>query len=275
MRLSIYERVRLIEDIEAQCALDFFRAASAQFVSEFGLYSEEDTCYVATQVRHASELQSFNTLLTLGVAAPVTKETLMSLVRLYQQFDLSLNVKLSPNAQPAHLAEWLTGLGFVHEGNSAKFYRRIEEETGTHTESSNFHIESVGSARIGDFVRIACLERNERLQRWLASTLGRMGWQHYLASVEGVPVATGSLFVKGQVGQFGWAATLPAYRGRGLQNALIRYRIRAAKRLNCELLSADANEDTPENPNPSYHNILRNGFQLAYLRPRYVYHHPR
>jgi hypothetical protein len=35
--------------------------------------------------------------------------------------------------------------------------------------------------------------------------------------------------------------------------------------------ASETYEDTPEHPNPSYRNMLRNGFKLAYLQ-KYYYH---
>lgn len=85
------------------------------------------------------------------------------------------------------------------------------------------------------------------------------------------PIATGVLYVQGKVGWLGWASTLPAHRRKGAHQMLLAHRLNEARRLGCTLLSTETREDTPEDPNPSYHNLLRAGFQFAYLRPHYVY----
>ena len=83
-------------------------------------------------------------------------------------------------------------------------------------------------------------------------------------------MAGGALFVKGDVGWLGIASTLPAYRPRGAQGALMARRIRDGADLGCRWLVTETGEDTPHHPNPSYHNMLRTGFSLAYRRPNYI-----
>ncbi|MDP8923063.1 MAG: hypothetical protein M3O34_09340 [Chloroflexota bacterium] len=68
-----------------------------------------------------------------------------------------------------------------------------------------------------------------------------------------------------------FGATLEAYRRRGAQGAIVARRIRDGADLGCRWLVTEAVEDTPDHPNPSYHNMLRTGFRLAYQRPNYVY----
>ena len=66
------------------------------------------------------------------------------------------------------------------------------------------------------------------------------------------------------------AATLPSHRRRGAQGALVARRIRDGLALGYRLFAAEAAEDGPEAPDPSYHNVLRAGFRLAYLRRSYL-----
>ena len=50
--------------------------------------------------------------------------------------------------------------------------------------------------------------------------------------------------------------------------------IRDAARLDCRWVITETGEDLPDHPNPSYHNMLRAGFKLAYMRPNYVHELP-
>jgi len=95
------------------------------------------------------------------------------------------------------------------------------------------------------------------------------GWHHYLAFVESIQVASGVLYMQGDIGWLGWAVTLPAYRRKGAQQALLVHRINEAIRMGCALVSAETRGETAEQPNPSYHNLLHLGFHLAYLRLHY------
>ncbi len=134
---------------------------------------------------------------------------------------------------------------------------------------SPFSIRAVGSVEAGDFARIACLDHNPALQTWLLATLGRSGWHHYLAFDAAVPIATGVLYIQEHIGWLGWAVTLPAHRRKGAHQALLVHRLNEAMRMGCTLVSVETRGETKEAPNPSYHNLQRLGFQLAYLRLHY------
>jgi hypothetical protein len=47
-------------------------------------------------------------------------------------------------------------------------------------------------------------------------------------------------------------------------------RLRDGIEMGCEWFVTETDEDTVANPNPSYHNMLRTGFKLAYTRPNYM-----
>jgi hypothetical protein len=93
----------------------------------------------------------------------------------------------------------------------------------------------------------------------------------YIAYAGEEPAGVGSLAVSGEWGSLFNAATLPAYRRRGAQGAIMSRRIRDGIALGCRWFTTETGEDTPEKPNSSYHNMVRTGFQLVYLRPNYIY----
>jgi len=104
----------------------------------------------------------------------------------------------------------------------------------------------------------------------VGANVGREGWRHYVAWDGDQPVATGALFVKGKMGWLGFGTTLETHRQRGAQGAIMAQRIQDGIALGCTHLISEAVEDTPEQPNPSYHNMVRTSFKLAYLRTDYV-----
>ena len=65
-----------------------------------------------------------------------------------------------------------------------------------------------------------------------------------LALIDGQPVGCGSLSVVGaadaRTGWLGAAATVPSARGRGVQTALVRHRLRLASAAGCDLVGATA-----------------------------------
>jgi GNAT superfamily N-acetyltransferase len=95
------------------------------------------------------------------------------------------------------------------------------------------------------------------------------GWHCYLARVDDEPAACAAMFVHESLAEFGIAATLEPARGRGCQTALLHRRITDAAAAGCHTLFVETGERTPGRPSASYANILRAGFEEAYLRPNW------
>lgn len=89
------------------------------------------------------------------------------------------------------------------------------------------------------------------------------GGRCYLASIEGTPCgAAASVSVRdlSVVGLFG-AATLPDFRGRGVQSALVARRLTDAIGEGCELVFVSTLPGSA-----SHRNVLRRGFELVYTK---------
>lgn len=91
-----------------------------------------------------------------------------------------------------------------------------------------------------------------------------------MARIDGRSQACAAMLVDGDVAEFGIAATLEPARGRGAQLALLHRRILDAAAAGCETLFVETGERVPNRPSASYRNILRAGFEEAYLRPNWV-----
>ena len=91
--------------------------------------------------------------------------------------------------------------------------------------------------------------------------LGQPGWSLYLARVDGRPAATGILYVHDRVGYCADAATDPAFRGRGLQTAMLRRRIADAHAAGVDFVCSGA-----DYLSTSHRNMERVGHARA-VRP--------
>lgn len=87
------------------------------------------------------------------------------------------------------------------------------------------------------------------------------GWHLYLATVDGKPAAAAVLVVRGGIGLLASAATVPAFRGRGCQTALIRRRIADAAEAGCELIAGEA-----AFASTSQRNMEREGLRIAFTK---------
>lgn len=75
-------------------------------------------------------------------------------------------------------------------------------------------------------------------------------------AVDGRPVGCASVTVTGGIATLGAMATLPGERGRGVQSALLRHRLRYARSLGCEVAIT-----TVAPGSASERNVLRHGFE--------------
>jgi GNAT superfamily N-acetyltransferase len=115
----------------------------------------------------------------------------------------------------------------------------------------------------------------DELAAWWAAAPGAPGVHCFVAYDGPEPAAAALLFVAGRTGWLGAAGTRPRFRRRGGQGAVLAARIRAAAELGLEALATETGERLPDRPSNSYRNILRFGFEEAYLRPNLVSPPPR
>jgi hypothetical protein len=105
---------------------------------------------------------------------------------------------------------------------------------------------------------------------FFANLPGRDGFRCYVARVDGETQACAAMLIQGDLAEFGIAATLEPARGRGAQRALLHRRILDAAAAGCRTLFVETGERVPDRPSASYKNILRAGFEEAYLRPNWT-----
>jgi hypothetical protein len=105
---------------------------------------------------------------------------------------------------------------------------------------------------------------------WLEALAHREGWRLYLAMDGDVPAAAAALHLSSagglQFAHLNFAATRPEFRKRGAQSALISRRLADAFALGTQWIVSETDEELPDRPNPSYHNLVRLGLPVAYVR---------
>jgi GNAT superfamily N-acetyltransferase len=87
------------------------------------------------------------------------------------------------------------------------------------------------------------------------------GFTRYLAIEGSVAAGGGALRVDGDIAQLCGASTLPRFRRRGIQTALLRRRLADARAQGCRLATV-----TTQPGSKSNHNAQRQGFELLYPR---------
>lgn len=165
------------------------------------------------------------------------------------------------------LGPQLEELGFTRDYGWMKFQRGV----GPREAHSDLDVRLVDPASAGDFGTV--VTGGYGLPDWTipfgANIVGRPGWSCYVAYEGGAPAGAGALFVHGGVGWLGFGGTLPAYRGRGAQSAILAARIEDARRQGCQEVTTETGELEDDRPSNSYRNIVRAGFREAGARANF------
>jgi GNAT superfamily N-acetyltransferase len=255
-----------VESAEGEGYLDAFRAAPPTLAQQHGIAHARIDGVGCTRVADLPRSRIFNHVFGLGRSEPATDEQLERIAEFYGEE--TYFVALAHDAKPDDLAARLETRGFEPDYSWTKFRRGVEPPAAVETD---LRVEPIGPERARDFGRIvaAGFELPEFTGRWLAALFARPRWTCFLAFAGDEPAATGALFVCRGVGWLSFAATLPEYRRRGAQSALLAERIRAAAELGCTMVIGETGALEEGRPSNSYRNIVRAGFEPVYDRPNY------
>lgn len=194
------------------------------------------------------------------------EELLDKLVILYQARNCPITIQIVPGFLNDSLAQRLAAHGLFQAGFLPVLYgvpQPLVEQTRPIRNANEVTVEPVVEEDMDLFLAVMREGINvaedfpEILhgKRWF----GRPGWHPYLARVGGVPAGVGMLYARNGTAYLTLASTLPAFRRRGCQTALLRHRIADAHVLGCDLLTSSAAFDSV-----SQHNLERAGLRIAY-----------
>ena len=279
--------VESLEWAEAQAMADAYRAA-AEIRPEAARLLERGraVALAATEV----DLAFFNRSIGLGVGVPASDEDLDATVDFYRGLGRRVAMAhIAPDALPADIGTRLSARGFAPWTRWAKCWRAIDAgpETGaaapetvaaatghpTRVSVSALRIERIDRGHSGEFGAIAAssLALPADSTSLITAPIGRPGWTHYLGWLDDRPVSIGAMFVVDRVAWFGYGATLREARRRGGQTEMLATRLRDAADLGCRMVVTETSEDLPDAPNPSFRNLERAGFRVAYLRRNWMW----
>ncbi len=259
----------IVESAEAKAWMNYYTCAPLEFTLQYGVGVQRVGSAWVTLVSGAHSW-FFNRINGIGLDGPATEQGLDAAIGALRSAGCKeYIIQLSPLAQPPELTEWLKARGFRFRNNWAKMIRGSDPAPSAHTD---LRIERIGpewAAAFGNIV-LTSFEMAAPLLPFMSCHLGKPGWLNYLGFDGNQPVCAASMFISDDVAWLGFGATLSSHRGRGGQGALFARRIADGLQAGCRWFVTETGEDTPESPNPSYRNMLRAGFKLAYMRPNYI-----
>lgn len=270
--MSPDEIARMVEFTEGDAYESIYLAAPPDVAEQLQLQSAR---FGSARARLMGSFDAtlFNAVVGLGLGEPATEQMLDDIIALYKPYSVRFMVQVSPLAQPPELISWLQARGFKYRDDWVKMYRGVEPPPIVSTDLETRAVSTDQAEAFADTVvkGFGLPTDAGALVAWIAAGVGRPGWTHYLAYDGQTPVATGGLYVRGRVGWCGYGSTLPPCRRRGAQGAMFARRIADAGEMGCQWLVTETDAETPERPSPSYRNMVRSGFKLAYNRPNYVW----
>ena len=203
-----------------------------------------------------------------GITEPVTDAIVDEVLAFAREADAkSLVWQIAPQAG-GPWEEILTARGCEPRTAWVKFAARTEDVRADAV--TDLRIARIGESdarRYADLmVDVFEMPKGTALTDWAETETRIPGFQMYGAWDGDSLVATACLFVANGIGTLSGAATLPDYRGRGAQGALMKRRVADAAAAGCEWITAETGTETPEEPNPSLHNMRRIGLVELYDR---------
>jgi GNAT superfamily N-acetyltransferase len=268
------ESIVALELAEIEACRDLYRAASADVVAASGLSVTDFGDAVLIAVNRIDVL-ALNRLIGLGLRQLPSEAALAeAMTALEETGSPRCFVQVAPTAGSDDLRARLEGLGLRHYNNWMRLQRGLTDlPRRPDSSSSSLDVREIGlsdARRFGDLVAKA-FDYPPSIAPLTWQPIGRPHWHHYLAFEGDVAIATGAMYVAGDAAWFSFAATDAAYRKRGAQHALIVRRLQDAADAGCKWVSVETAEDTVTRDAPSFRNLRRLGFEVAYTRPNYLW----
>ena len=215
-----------------------------------------------------------NKMIGVGFEGVPDEDQLRRIEAQFRERESPLQVEVSTLADPAFVAH-LTTHGYVLQNFENVSGRSISEKDADAATPEEIAI-GVGDtsdeewldAAITGFqhaddkgVQADAMPPREVFEESMRPFTAVKGFRRYAARVDGQLAAVASLRIDDRVAQLCGAATLPAFRRRGIQGALLRRRLADAFRAGCELAVL-----TTQPGSTSQANGHRQGFALLYPR---------
>lgn len=216
-----------------------------------------------------------NKVAGLGFGGLIQEAEFDALERAFDERGVPVQVEFSTLGEPGVAAQ-LTRRGYVLTGFEnvlgldisspdavAQAAKEVEITPGSDAELALWLDVVVGGFAHPDTQGVAGHEEfpREAIERAIGDLASSDGFLRYLARIGGEPAGGASLRLFEGVAQLAGAATLPAYRRRGVQSSLLAARLAVATSRGCDVAVV-----TTQPGSKSQENVQRQGFELLYTR---------
>lgn len=259
-----------LEAIDGRFWREIWESVPAPVAAEHGIESRDFGPVQATVVADLGRVGMLNRIVGATAPGAVADGHLAAATAWARDRGASPYVPVTPDQrQTAAAEEWLRGNGFAPAYGWMKFAR--DAHPPRFRPPADVEVVELSAETADPFGMIAATGFG--MPAWgaafFAQLPGREGWRCYAARVDGEIAACGAMVIDGAAAAFGIGATLESARRRGCQLALLHRRIVDAAEAGCRTLFVETGERAEDRPGGSYRNILRAGFEEAYLCPNW------
>ncbi len=261
----------LADGIETAAWADMYAAMPPPMAKGTGARTERHggaTLFIAPGIPQTL----FNRVTGFGNGEDATDDALGRIIGTYRSAGVKkFWLHLVPGAKPPQIGKWLEARGAAMPKVKvwAKMLRdaRLPEPVQT-----SLRLELIGPDRADLLAPVIaeCHGMPPPMAAWIAAIIRRPGWTAVAVTDGGKIAGGGLLFVDGRNAWLGLGGTLPDYRRRGGQGAVMTSRIRLAIEKGCTAIETETGL-IPDSPNPSLANMRRCGFEEACLRANYQF----
>lgn len=271
------QRTRMRQDVvplevaEIEALTDLYRSATPPVVEQCGIVLRElegAKVVAATQL----DVLALNRAVGVGLDARPGDDALTRLVDAFEAIGSPrFFVQVPPTDGSADVGSRLEARGLRHYNNWMRLKRGLADIPPA--PGSTVVVRPIGREDADTFCRIVAeaFGYPSEVAPLTGGVIGGSGWRHYLAYEGDEAIAGAAMFIAGEAAWFGFAATMAERRGRGAQTALVIRRLEDAAKEGCRWVSVETAEQTPERAAPSFRNLTRLGFSVAYRRPNYLW----
>jgi GNAT superfamily N-acetyltransferase len=258
------------ELLESEVWRDFYDSAPASLKELCGI-KVFSVGGVHANIASKIDILAFNRVVGLGIKEPIDERIIdIILNKIETEKVKRFFIQIHPEVYSDEIRKLLVSKNFYHYNNWVRLVRDNSPAQKVKTKLEIREIKKNESKIFADIVIIAFDWPNE-LNELIAASIERKNWYHYIGFENNVPVATTAFYLSGEYAWFDFAATHPECRGKGGQSALLARRIEDCRKLGVKVIIIETAEQTADKESPSYRNVLRAGFKVAYKRPNYIF----
>ncbi len=256
---------RRLERAEAHACAMFVEARARAFPESGAEWIECAGAYAAFDGVNSPVTQTFG----LGVFEDVTPAALDEIERFFGKHGAAVNHEVSPLAGVPAL-DLLCSCGYRPIELSSVVWQAVAKPAAP-PRAAEIRVRAIGPDEAEIWAQTSARgwvsdhpEFEDLLLDFGKILTAREDLTCFLAKIEGEPAAAGVLSIHAGVALFAGSSTVPAFRRRGLQAALLEARMQLAVERGCDLAMMVA-----EAGSGSQRNAERQGFRIAYTRTKW------